>query len=213
MSCNNPYQSTSLFVYREMVEGDIEKLSYKLQELGVYIIQIRNWYFSRDFFRQGLRDRRLNVLLALCDNNIIGWTIAIQESRSFWLSFMALHPVWGVRIAYRKLQAIFASSCSVVALNELRSSSATLAGAACSDVPMPHEVAAHIDISVASDFRRLGVASELQRLQLKSLKAKGIKRITASIAEWNTQSRQLHEKYGWNFHHVVGGQWQISKDL
>lgn len=200
-------------IFREMVQGDVDELVGKLWQEGVFIVQIKRKKFARTFFSRKRRDHRLNVFLALNENAIVGWTVAIQDSRRFWKDFIMHHPFWGTRIIFRKLVSYCRSRGIVRNEKQLRPIPSTLGLIGNLTVLQSCEIAAHMDITVLSQYRKCGVASKLQELQLQDLKMKGVRRITASIAEWNSRSVNFHEKHGWVFHGLVGANWQISKDL
>lgn len=206
----------AMFLCREMAQADVDELVNKLGQQGVYIVQINSENFTRTFFRTQRRDRRLNIFLALSNNEIVGWTIAIQDSRRFWKTFIAHHPFWGARIILRKLMSYFRNRHNrhiVQNGKELSSAPVAVDPIGVQTILQTNEIAAHLDITIVPLYRKCGIASKLQQQQLQDLKGKGVRRITASIAEWNSRSVSFHEKQGWTFHGIVGGSWQISKDL
>lgn len=202
-----------MFVFREMAQTDTDELADKFRQEGVYIAQIKSERFTRTFFRRGRRDSRLNVILALHNDQIIGWSVAIQDSRKFWKAFISHHPLWGMRIILRKLVSYLRNRGVAQNRNQLSSVLAAVDPIENQAILQTCEIASHMDITVVPQYRRFGVASELQQLQLRDLKDKGIRRITASIVEWNNRSVSFHRKRGWMFHGLDGSGWRISKDL
>lgn len=200
-------------IFREMLQVDVDALARRLSQEGVYIAQIKSENFARTFFRRQLRDNRLNIFVALHENAIVGWTVAIQDSRKFWKAFIMHHPFWGARIILRKLVS-YCRSISIAKNGKQVGTKSSPVGFFSNRTVMPAgEVAAHLDITVLPQYRNCGVASKLQERQLQDLKVKGVKLVTASIAEWNSRSVRFHEKHGWVFHGVEGANWEISKQL
>lgn len=200
-------------IFREMIQDDVDALVGMLSQECVYIAQIKSDHFARTFFRRQRSDNRLNIFLALDENAIVGWTVAIQDSRNFWKAFIVHHPFWGTRILFRKLVSYCHSRSILKEREQLDVTPFPVGLLGNRTVLQKSEIAAHLDITVLPQYRKRGIASRLQELQLRDLRSKGVRCITANIAEWNSRSVSFHRKHGWVFHGLKGANWEISKDL
>lgn len=178
---------------------EVALLTEQLHRNGVYIGQLKDKRFTLAFLRRGLKDRNLKVFLAVADHQVVGWTIAIRNSHQYWKRFLLPHPLWTIRILVQRLRDT---------INKLKlangshagygsDSQHNLDGEAKKSLLQPNEIATHIDITVLSEYRQQGIATQLEQMLSDELKRLGVKQVRGVIAEWNNRSQCFHAKRGW----------------
>ena len=201
-----------MVLYRKMSEEDINELSLQLSQNGVYG-PLKKLSFTKAFLRRGLRDTRLNVFLAIVHGRIVGWTIAIRCSRTFWVRFLATHPLWSIQIVTQRIRSILNQQGRVTSEFRIASEQSEGKGSDSVHAIKPDEIASHLDITVLSEYRERGVAVALQKIQLHDLRQAGVKRVCGVVAEWNLPSIRFHRKNSWQFMGNREGFHLIRKDI
>lgn len=194
---------------------EVELLADELHRNGVCIGQIKDKRFTRAFLRRGLNDASLKVFLAIANHQVVGWTIAIRNSRRYWKRFLLPHPLWAMRILACRLRGTITKfKLAKGSHTEQDVVSQFHLGRVSHESHLePDEIATHIDITVLGEYRQQGIATKLEQMLADELKRSGVTQLKGVIAEWNDKSQFFHEKRGWVVLGKSEGFLQIRKTL
>lgn len=156
-----------------------------------------------DFLHDAAQSDNPGVVVAATNQGrIVGWTIAISDSRRYWRGFLVRHPLHCARVLrtelYRRLRGMRAQgvasevdSAAPLALSAwLRQTDADWGRSR-------KDVARHVDITVLEDFRGGKLASQLYASQRTTLRLRGVTRMDACIRADNIRSQRFHLRDEW----------------
>jgi hypothetical protein len=202
--------------YSRLTQEHLPSITKLLMSHGITLAGLSGYHFLSRIMKDAAITGNPNVVIATTSSDgIIGWSIAIRNSRHYWKRFLLSHPMYIIKILLARATALLRSLESVpvssrpAKVTDLfwRNRSSIAWGQS-----NPH-VARHVDITVLEQFRQLGVASGLYLEQFKALTTDSVTRIDACIRSNNTPSQRFHIKEGWSLVKIEHGWIYVTKSL
>lgn len=168
---------------------------------GISILDMSDQAFLQDIFQDAVKGQNPVAIIAIdSQGNIMGWNIAIINSRNYLIKFLAKHPTY----LFRKIFNGFPRSGRGKYGVSRNSNEPLISREIDWPQTMPVHwgqsnplVARHIDITVLENIRHSGIGKNLHLELEMTLRRKSVQRIDACIHSGNLISQIFHVKAGW----------------
>ncbi len=204
-------------IYSQLTRDHVPPLVELLVSYGIDLIGLSDRHFLTHVMNGAANTGNPNVIVASTSSNeIIGWTIAIKNSRQYWRRFLRSHQFYALNIlltrctgALRNLGTVSVSTgpLSQDPVDIWPNRSGIVWGQSSP------QVARHIDITVLEYYQHLGVGQNLYLEQIKTLESDSVSRIETCIRGHNTPSQRFHIKQGWSLVKIEDGWVYVTKSI
>lgn len=203
--------------YSRLTREQVPLIVKLLMSYGITFVGLSSFKFLSQVMDDAvIAGNPIVTIATTMSGDIVGWSIAIRNSRHYWKKFIILHPfyvakIFMVRIFKMLISAnnfISDSSCSINKYNILWKNKSCIVWGESNP-----NVARHIDITVLEGFRQRGIGARLYSEQFKSIKSESVERIDASICSYNIASQYFHIKNGWDFVKIKNNCIYITKNI
>ena len=206
-----------MVVCRSVTLEDVNALPHRLGENGIEFLGLRCVNIYKAVISDAIVQRNVSIIIANDGVELIGWTIAVIDSRNYWMRFLLRHPFLAARAVTKRilgskrlLEGPPPSKPHKLPQSSKERWQMTIDRRWGVSSPL---IARHLNITVLERFRQGGVATMLQDTQIEELRGRGANQIDAYIHTSNEPSIAFHKKKGWALVKEEMGMLQITLDM
>jgi ribosomal protein S18 acetylase RimI-like enzyme len=204
--------------YSAVTSEDLATLPELMLRAQIPLANLIDLRLYRTFVSDALRQQGPHIMLVRKQGKIIGWSIAIIDSRSYWLHFIYRHLPMGLRIVhtYCKRRIVQIRQCVKV-------KPIAFVSDGCADHAIPLDVNAWgkggphtaklLNTTILPFFRGQSLAEMLQWHHLSELCRLGIRRVEAYVNKDNKRWNYFNARKGFRFVAVRGPCLLMVQDL
>jgi len=185
--------------YRPIVPGDTDQLIELLMRGRPSITRLSNKFVYTAIIQEALKSKKIFCLVAVKNDNLIGYVFAATDWHRFQRLFILNHPLVALMIIVKEIQRLITRNVAEIlrGTKPVISSSYTSLTENYQSKDNQKTIARIIHVGVEETERSKGIASSLYAALRKYLEKEGVTRIEANISEGNFASVRLHERAGW----------------
>ncbi len=177
------------------------KLVNELTLHQLTLIGLKSKKFLMDILTDAVNYGNPNVIIALnIENKIVGWNIAIINSKKYWINFLLTHSYYIPFYILRQIKEKLYTKYIPINRNSVQIKPPLLNWKKDESIHWGESnanVARHIDINVIENYQDKHIGTYLQSIQIDVLQRKKVHRIDACISKNNIKSQIFHSKRNW----------------
>ncbi|MFH1681002.1 MAG: GNAT family N-acetyltransferase [Candidatus Eisenbacteria bacterium] len=209
-------------LFRPVETGDIPALVPSLVQADISVMGLKDPSLWKDFVKDAVAGGHPSVYVALDGSELIGWSIALTDSRPYWTRFFLRRPLLGAGLALAALRAAWGGGRGVEPSSAESPAGAPEGAPAEPEWPRTadrpwgtsrRDIVRHLNMTILGEKKRSGVGTGLLMAHLVDLGRKGATRVDAYVRATNTPSVRFTKKFGWSLVAVRGDLCLITMDL